>query len=421
MKKVVSFSLVLVLSLFAAFNVAAGGGGQDQKASGPVTLDFPTWQAEEGGFAVFWKEMKAQYEAKHPNVTIQISQIPFSQYTDTLITRFGAGDPPDIVHIPTRTFSQYAAQGWFASLDSDFAKTDILQNWTALQKSVVYKGQNQGLLLMGYGAVMFYNEKILTEAGVKVPTNRDEMVAAVKAIDALKKDYNAYGLTTQQHNNVYVDFANFVTGYGSALVKDGKYNFNDPKLLQAAEDYRLISSYAPKGITTEMMRQMYIDGKIAMFVDGPFVAALINSADPSLKPYLKLAKPPFVVEPGSISNSLHIASDLKGAKRDLVVEFIKMVAEPANQIRYSELTLSPAGRSTIANDIKDPALKFANDMAKIAVNVNPESEKLLVEYTKFVNTLVNSVLNLQMANASVTTRSILTELENNLNREGLVP
>jgi multiple sugar transport system substrate-binding protein len=220
---------------------------------------------------------------------------------------------------------------------------------------------------------------------------------------------------------VYVDFANFVTGYGSSLVKDGKYNFNDPKLLQAAEDYRFVSSYAPKGISTEMMRQMYIDGKIAMFVDGPFVAALIDTADPALKPFLKLVKPPFEVEPGSVSNSLHVARDLKGEKRDLVIEFIKQVAEPANQIRYSELTLSPAGRSTIAGDIKAPALQFANEMAKIAVNTNPDSEKLMAEYTKFVNTLVNSVLKLQMADTSVTTGSILVELETNLGREGLVP
>jgi multiple sugar transport system substrate-binding protein len=197
MKKLVSLSLAIVLSLIAVFNAAAGGGGQEQKSSAPVTLDFPTWQAEEGGFAVFWKEMKAQFEGKNPNVIIQLSNLPFAQYTDTLITRFSAGDPPDIVHIPTRTFGQYAAQGWFASLDNDFAKTDILQNWTALQKSVVYKGQNQGLLLMGYGAVMFYNEKILNEAGVKVPANKDELIAAVKAIGALNKDYNAFGLTTQ--------------------------------------------------------------------------------------------------------------------------------------------------------------------------------------------------------------------------------
>ena len=412
--------IVFFLLVAVAFSAAAGGGGQSQQ-SGPVTLDFPTWQADEAGFGDFWKLMKSQFEGKNSNTTINVYNIPFAQYTDTLITRFSAGDPPDIVHIPSRTFGQYAAQGWFAALDNDFAGTDILQNWTALQNTMVYRGQNQGLLLMGYGAVLFYNEKILTEAGVRVPTTKDELLNAVRAVAALNRDYNGYGLTTQQHNNVYVDFANMVVGYGSILVKDGKYNFNDPKLLQAAEDYRTLASFAPKGISSEMMRQMWVDGKVAMFVDGPFVAALIDTADPALKPFLKIARPPFEVTPGSISNSLHIASDLKGPKRDLVVNFIKQVAEPANQVRYSELTKSPAGRSTIAGQIQDPNLKFANDIAKVAINVNPESEKIMAEYTKFVNTLITSVLKLQMAERNVTTSSILTELETNLVREGLAP
>ncbi|GHV42599.1 hypothetical protein AGMMS49546_21790 [Spirochaetia bacterium] len=420
MKKTVSLLFILVFLLMVVLNATATGG-KDKKDSQSVVLDFPTWQAEEGGFAIFWKEMKAQFESSHPNVKIEITQIPFAQYTDTLITRFSAGDPPDIVHIASRTFGQFAAQDWFASLDADLAKTDILQNWTSLQQTMVHNKQNQGLLLMGYGAVLYYNEKILNEAGVKVPTSSAELVAAVNAIDALHRDYNAYGLTTAQHNNVYVDFANFVVGYGSNLLKDGKYNFNDPKLLQAAEDYRLLVSYAPKGVSTEMMRQLFLDGKIAMFVDGPFVAATFSQADPALQPYLKIARPPFAVVPGSISNSLHIAKDLKGAKRDLVFEFIKQVAEPANQIKYSELTLSPAGRSSVAGQIQDPSLRMANNLAGEAVNTNPDSDKLMQEYTKFVNTLVNSLLKLQMADKSVTTRSILSELESNLAREGLVP
>ncbi|QQO07494.1 ABC transporter substrate-binding protein [Breznakiella homolactica] len=420
MKKTVSLLLVFVFLTAAVWNVAAGGGSE--KGSGQkVVLEFPTWQAEEGGFAVFWKEMIEQFESSHPNVTVEISQIPFNQFTDTLITRFSAGDAPEIVHIASRFFDQFASQGWFASLDADFAKTDILQNWTALQKTMMYNGENQGLLVMGYGFVMYYNEKILSEAGVKVPTNRNELIAAIRAVEALQGDYNAYGITTQQHSNVYQDFSNFVVGNGGTLIKDGKYNFSDPKVLQAAEDYRFVSNYAPKGNSTEMVRQLFIDGKIAMLIDGPFVAPLLDSADPALKPFLKMARPPFQVVPGTISNSLHISSDLKGEKRDLVFEFIKQVAEPANQIRYSELTLSPAGRSAIAKDITDPALKISNGLAAEAVSILPDSANLMINYTKYTNTVINSMLKLQTSPASVTTQSILSELESNLIKEKLEP
>ena len=413
---------LLVLALFAVtvFSVNAGGGS-DKGSSKQIVLEFPTWQAEEGGFAIFWKEMIAEFEASHPNVKIDLIQIPFNQFTDTLITRFSANDAPDIVHIASRFFDQFASQKWFSSLDQDFASTDILQNWTKLQKTMEYNGQNQGLLVMGYGFILYYNEQILNEAGVKVPTNRNELIAAIRAVEALRKDYNAYGITTQQHSNVYLDFSNFVVGNGASLIKDGKYNFNDPKVLQAAEDYRFVSGFAPKGNSTEMLRQMFVDGKVAMLIDGPWVASLLDSAAPSLKPSLKMTRTPFEVVPGSISNSLHIAASLQGEKRQLVFEFIKQVAEPKNQIRYSELTLSPAGRSSIASSMKDPTLKLANDLAASAVSVLPNSENLMINYTKYTNTVINSMLKLQTAPSSVSTQSILAELESTLVKEKLEP
>jgi multiple sugar transport system substrate-binding protein len=427
MKKRLVFPMAVVFIASAALNVFAAGG-QDKKgdtdSSRPgqkIQLDFPSWQAEEPGFADFFRDIIAQFEKKHPNVTVNFNNLPYGQYNDTLITRFSANDPPDIVHLPTFNFMQYATQDWLSSLDSDLAGTGILEDWTGLQKSVVYKGQNHGLLLMGFGTALFYNEKILNEAGVKVPTSGAELVNVVKAVGALNKDYNGYGMTTSQHSNVYLEFAYFVIGNGSKIVRNGKYNFNDPALIKAAEDYRTISRYAPKGISSEMMRQLFVDGKIAMFMDGSYVAPLIDSAAPELKPYLKITKAPFAVQPGSISNSLHIAGTLKGERRSLVADFIKLVAEPANQVKYAEMTKSPAGRVSIASQVKDPVVKLANALAASAVDANPESEKLMAEYSRFVTAFGNYALRLQIADPSVSTASILSELENNLAREGLTP
>ena len=331
---------IMCVLLIVSMGLSASGAAEQKTET--ITLDFPTWQAEEGGFAVFWKEMIKQYEASHPGVKIRISQIPFAQYHDTLITRFSAGDAPDIVHIASRFFDQFASQGWFASLDNELAKTDILQNWTALQASMVQDNQNKGLLIMGYGYVLYYNEKILKSVGVGVPQTKEELLEAISKIEALgEEDIHAYGITTQQHSNVYQDFCNFVYGSGSSLLKDEGFNFTDPKVIQAAQDYRYVSSFAPKGVSTEMLRQLFVDGKIAMLVDGPWVAALIDNASADLRPSLKLARPPFEVVPGSISNSLHIAEEASAERKKLVFEFIEQVARPENQLLYSDLTKSP--------------------------------------------------------------------------------
>lgn len=413
-------AVLIVLMLLVPMGLFASGSSESNSGEGTITLDFPTWQAEEGGFALFWQEMIRQFEESHPNVKINMTQIPFSQFTDTLITRYSAGDAPDITHIASRFFEQFASQGWFENLDPYFAEDNILEDWTSLQSSMLYEGKNEGLLIMGYGFVLYYNEQILEEAGAKVPTNVEELKDAIIKIEALgNPDISAFGVTTQQHSNAFQDFSNFVVGEGSALVSDGKYNLTSDAVIKAAEDYSFVASHSPKGVSTEMLRQLYIDGKVAMIIDGPFVAPLLATADEDIKPYLKVARPPLEIVPGTISNSLHIAASLPDERKELVYEFIQQVASPENQVLYSEYTQSPCGRISAAANISDENIAFVNDIGADAVSIMPESANLMRNYSRFTDIVITYVLRLQNEGADV--RTILSEMQADLLKNSLEP
>ncbi|TMG84247.1 MAG: extracellular solute-binding protein, partial [Betaproteobacteria bacterium] len=60
-----------------------------------VTLDFPSWQAEEPGFAEWWKGLVKEYEAKHPGVKVKLYSIPFANYVNQMTVRFAGQNPPD--------------------------------------------------------------------------------------------------------------------------------------------------------------------------------------------------------------------------------------------------------------------------------------------------------------------------------------
>src|SRR5262249_37193919 len=77
-----------------------------------TTLEFPTWQAEEPGVSTWWKDLIAAYEKKYPDVKINLQQVPFAQFVKQMTVRFAAGNPPDIVHLPSRDFASFADQGW---------------------------------------------------------------------------------------------------------------------------------------------------------------------------------------------------------------------------------------------------------------------------------------------------------------------
>ena len=102
-----------------------------------VTLDFPSWQAEDPGFAEWWRALIQEYEAAHPGVKVKFYSIPFANYVNQLTVRFAGQNPPDIVHLPTRNFAGFASQNWLEPIDDLLKNSDIPGHWTKLQSEVM--------------------------------------------------------------------------------------------------------------------------------------------------------------------------------------------------------------------------------------------------------------------------------------------
>ena len=103
--------IIAVLATILAFGLAAPASAQG------VTLDFPSWQAEEPGFAEWWNGLIGEYEARHPGVKVKLYSIPFANYVNQLTVRFAGQNPPDIVHLPSRNFASFASQQWLEPID----------------------------------------------------------------------------------------------------------------------------------------------------------------------------------------------------------------------------------------------------------------------------------------------------------------
>jgi multiple sugar transport system substrate-binding protein len=384
----------------------------------PIELDFPSWQAEEAGFKDFWKESIAKFQAQNPGVTVKLTQIAFSGYIDSLTTRFAAGNPPDVLHLPTRNAAQFAAQDWLEPLDDLLKGTDIPANWTQLQSSVTFGGKNLGILLMGYANVLYYNEKMFKDAGVAIPKNIDELVAAAKKLTNEKTGQFGFGLTTTDHPNVYGDASVFVYGMGHSFFKNGQYNFTDPAVVKDMDYFRELAKYSPKGTSTELKRQLFIDGKIAMTIDGPWVAAMLPKANESFRDSLKIMLPPLPKAAGNPSNSIHIPAGLAPERKALVWKFIQVLTSPEMQTRYTVLTQSPAGRNnSLTGDLAKqyPGLTAVIAASSKAVNMLPESPNVLANYAQFSKMAGTGFLQLMLT--SDPTAKVLGDLTANLTKQ----
>ena len=234
-----------------------------------IELEFPSWQIEEAGAGEYWTELIKAFEAAHPNVKIKKQQVPFREYVDKLTVRFAGNNPPDIVHLPTRNYLAFASQGWLAPLDEYLAQTDVKSTYTKLESEMLYNGKSYGVLMMGYGMMFYYNEKMLADAKVGVPKTSDELLKAIAATTDVNAGRFGYGAPTNEHPNVFVEIGTWVTGEGASLFKGNQYNFTDPAVVRAIDKFRTAVKSAPKGTSSEQARQLFIDGKIAMIRDGP--------------------------------------------------------------------------------------------------------------------------------------------------------
>jgi len=386
-------------------------------AAAQVTLDFPTWQAEEPGVSTWWKELIAAYEKRYPEVKINLQQVPFAQFVKQMTVRFAAGNPPDIVHLPSRDFASFADQGWLEPLDDRLKKTDILASWTPLESEMRWSGKTQGVLLMGYGGILFYNEKLLGDARQAVPKTPEAWLAAMKATTDAGKGQFGLSTITAEHPNMVVEMASWVIGSGADWLKGGKYNFNDPAVVKAVEGWRQTIAYAPKGTNSATARQLFIDGKVAFLRDGPWVWGALAKSPAEVKPHLKIAPLPFPVTPGGASNSLHLAAKTDPKKKEAAWNFIQMAASPEWQNRYA-MTGSPAPRKgvlTAAEIAANPHLKVINDEAAKAKNLFPELQPVRASYNDFATAVTKAAM--KMISTQEPTAKVLAELQTELERQ----
>ncbi|MEO1225312.1 MAG: extracellular solute-binding protein [Pseudomonadota bacterium] len=375
-------------------------------------LDFPTWQAEDPSFAPWWNMVIEEFEERHPGVTVNMRTIPFRQYVDQTTVAFAGGNPPDIVHLPSRNFAGFARNGWLMPLDGYLQGTDIVDSWTPLQEGMSWEGSHQGVLLLGYGAVMYINDEIFDAAGIAVPTTVEDTIAAADALTDREAGIFGWGGATTDHPNAAGDILNWIIGQGAKPTENGAYNFTDPETVEAVENYRRAFANAAPGLNSTEYRQLFGDGRIAAYIGGPFDWSRYIDIDGR-----SIAAVPFPEVPGSLSNSLHIAANADPETAQLVWDFIALTTEPRFQTAYVMQTRAPAPRigSLSEQQLADnPDLALIDAAGATGASTIPDELPLIENYSEYQNYLVETAIRLQTEDTP--TAEILADLQEELER-----
>lgn len=417
----IALTSALAVSLVAC---AAPSDSGDDAAIEDVTLTLSTWaHTEQTG--VWFDEIIPQFEKANPGITVDIQQIAYADYISTVTTQAVAGAGPDVIHVPTPISSlpAWAEAGFLAPLDDFIATTDVPAEWPDSQGAMEWDGTTYGVLAVDYGYTLFYNEALLAEAGVAVPTTAEELVAAAEAVSGLPGDAFGYAITDDNTANFVRDALVFTAGMGAEWIDDGEWDFASDDVVAALDVWReLGTEYSPVGTNFAAKREAFLNGNSAMMIEGPFYYSTVQStADPAIVDSLKIAKAPFDVNPGDVSHGFALAADLDDNTRAAAETFLSFVISQESLEQYATIVSSPTARpgtadALLENPLTAPIVEAWENSSPI---VDTGAQGVRSDYASFAD-IVGAQLHV-LLQGDADTAGVLADLDEKLAAAGLTP
>jgi multiple sugar transport system substrate-binding protein len=324
---------------------AAGcGGGSKNSSSGAFTW----WDYYQGTGDNAVNSMIRRYTKTHPSVKIKRQYVPFASFKQKLLQGATTGQLPDFVVVDDPDNASFAKLKVFTDLTQqikDWGKADLFLD--APYKTTLWEGHNYGVPMVSNCIVLWYNKPFLQQAGVKPPTNWDELKQTAAALTKGGR----HGLA--------------VSGIQS---EEGTFQWL-PFLWQSGADIPTINSAGGKaalGLWVDMVKSgsmsrgilnwaqadvlnEFIHGRAAMMVNGPWQLPVIKAEAKNLDWGVTVL--PKGKQSASVLGGENLAISTACKNVDAAWRFIEWMEEPGN---FKQLQIDTGNLPSQKQLLKDP-------------------------------------------------------------------
>jgi multiple sugar transport system substrate-binding protein len=214
------------------------------------------------------------FQAENPGITVAMEAVPWGTCQDKSMTLAAAGDPPAVAYMGSRTLKQLASNDLIVPAQIS-AEMEALYQPGVLQ-TVATGGQYWGYPHAFSTKALYINCDLVTAAGLecKAPANWDEMKAMAQAIK--EKTGNAgIGIAGKDFDNTMHMFLDFLYSNGGTVLnaETGEVTLDSPQTRETLQLYVDLLPYMIEGPTAwerDQMKDLFNDGKLGMYVTGPW-------------------------------------------------------------------------------------------------------------------------------------------------------
>lgn len=284
LKKILTVILIAVLCLPAA---AALG----QSSETPVTINFwHHYSAQSAENETLMNVLIPKFESENPGIKVNAVSHEWAELHDKVLVSASSASLPDVARCDIAWLPEFQKMGILVALDQEMQNfADVASTLLdSAMSTAKIAGATYGLALNTNTKILFYNVKMLEDAGIAVPATMDELVAAIKKIACT----NANGQQVWGWNEPALagwNLCPFIWSFGGALTSDDQTvatgYINSPATVKAVETLAdLYKAGALTGFNSGdiPMTDGFGTGRYAMMLEGPWKTAELKGAYPDV-------------------------------------------------------------------------------------------------------------------------------------------
>ena len=222
-------------------------------------------------------QLISNFEAANPDITVKQVTFPYADYQTKVIASQAGGNGPDVLQFFYGWLDKFQQGGVLQPLDpAVFPTAEIESDFFPIVSAIKRDGAYYGLPTAVRSLALFYNKKLLDEAGVAPPTTLDEL------IDVATKTTKTDGGGNIVSEGLTMDFAGqdhqwwrevLVRQMGGVPYdEEGNVAYDDQAGLDALTFYTDLQTVHKVGLTGFMDegQAAFKAGLAAMTIDGTF-------------------------------------------------------------------------------------------------------------------------------------------------------
>ncbi len=369
--------VLLLLLLVTACN----RGSADQR----TTVRF--WAFGREGEMV--RELVPEFERRHPEIRMEVQQVPWSAAHEKLLTAFVGDATPDAAQLGNTWIPEFVSLGALAPINARLTAPLRADSFPGIWDTNVVDGETWGLPWYVDTRLLFYRTDLVAEAGVPWPPK--SWAEWRTAMEGIKRHTGQYAILLPIDE--WQQPAIFGLQNQAPLLREGGRHgaFRDPRFKEAMTFYLdLYSSGMAPALDLQGVANMYqqlAEGYFAMVITGPWnLGEFRNRMPPEMQDRWSTAPLPppeaGMPYPGlSVAGGASLVLFRQSRNPEAAWKWLQYLYEPAQQARFYELSGDLPARPTawkLAGLADDPkAAAFLAQLESVASTPKvPEWEQI---------------------------------------------